>query len=375
MQDPAKNLIDILVPSYNQAPFLKQMLQSVQNQSFPDFRVLISDDGSTDNSWEIIQSFLSDSRFQAKRRETPSGNLFLHWNELIQSAAAPFVCILHTDDIYHRDFLKSQLEFMNAYSEVGVSFASATGINEKGKSLYPISLPAGVTSPVLDAKEIFRHLALHGNSFFICPSAFYRSEVFNHLGLFDSSLPLSADIEYWLRVLFSEKYKIGFINKILMQVRFSAGQATQKYLRHLEKEGGEPDFFPVLQRYAHLVPLAADDQIKIQMHRDFENLKRQVISVSRQGGAKDIFQEMKKSLEKFSLIEKSTLSGLGSVDRLFLKLAFLFLEGASEKEIQGRAQKVLWMTNVHSNVFLKWALKLSRNWKLWIGEKPLNRAV
>lgn len=102
--------ISIIIPTYNRAHLISETLLSIQNQSHSDFECLIVDDGSTDNSEEVISNFLNDKRFFYFKRDTnykkgPSGCR----NFGIDNAKGEFIHFFDDDDIMHEDCLKNKL--------------------------------------------------------------------------------------------------------------------------------------------------------------------------------------------------------------------------------------------------------------------------
>jgi len=88
--------------------YLPEALDSIQKQSFGDFRVIVSDDCSPDNIYDVVAPFLADSRFSYRRNEKNIGSksLVAHWNMLLDQTDSEFVIIACDDDTYHADFLK-----------------------------------------------------------------------------------------------------------------------------------------------------------------------------------------------------------------------------------------------------------------------------
>jgi succinoglycan biosynthesis protein ExoO len=98
--------VSVIIPSYNSAEFLSDALQSVQDQTFPDFECLIVDDGSTDNSAAVAAQFArSDSRFKLVRLDGNHGASVAR-NAGLESAAGRWITLLDADDLYVSDRLE-----------------------------------------------------------------------------------------------------------------------------------------------------------------------------------------------------------------------------------------------------------------------------
>src|SRR5689334_17894284 len=96
--------VSIILTSYNHAKYLQQAIDSALSQTFSDFELIIWDDASTDQSWEIIQSY-SDSRIKSFRNRENKGVFVL--NRAIQEiATGEYIAIHHSDDIWERKKLE-----------------------------------------------------------------------------------------------------------------------------------------------------------------------------------------------------------------------------------------------------------------------------
>lgn len=104
-------LVSIIVPNYNHELYLKQRLESVFNQTFQDFEVLIFDDASTDNSVEILETYKNHAKVSHfSINKINSGSPFKQWKEGMLLAKGDYIWIAETDDYADLDFLKHQVE-------------------------------------------------------------------------------------------------------------------------------------------------------------------------------------------------------------------------------------------------------------------------
>ena len=78
--------VSVIVPNYNHAPYLRQRLDSIINQTFRDFEVIVLDDASTDNSREIIQTYAHYPMFRFLFNETRNGSAFKQWQIGLENA-------------------------------------------------------------------------------------------------------------------------------------------------------------------------------------------------------------------------------------------------------------------------------------------------
>lgn len=114
-------LVSVIVPNYNHAPYLRQRLESIFNQTFQDFEVIILDDCSTDNSKEVIESY--QNRPQVSHiiyNETNSGSTFKQWTKGISLAKGKFIWIAESDDYCEPDFLSTLMPCWGTHPDCSI---------------------------------------------------------------------------------------------------------------------------------------------------------------------------------------------------------------------------------------------------------------
>lgn len=124
--------VSIIVPNYNHAYFLEQRLQSIFNQTFQDFEVILLDDCSTDHSVEILKKYAKkNSVSHCVFNETNSGSTFVQWNKGISLAKGNYIWIAETDDFCDNYFLEKLLVPFKKDIEVELSYCQSHRVNEK----------------------------------------------------------------------------------------------------------------------------------------------------------------------------------------------------------------------------------------------------
>jgi len=105
----------VITVTYNSAKFVRQCIQSVLAQSFKDFEYIISDDHSTDNTWEIIQTY-KDPRIRTKRNDQNIGE-YQNRNKTLYEAIGEFVIWIDGDDMIYKHALRDYAEFITAFPQ------------------------------------------------------------------------------------------------------------------------------------------------------------------------------------------------------------------------------------------------------------------
>ena len=202
--------ISICMPVYNGAPYLSEALKSALKQTYPHFEVLIIDDKSTDNSFDIIKSYCRlDTRIRVLQNSQNLG-LVNNWNRCIKNAKGEWIKFLFQDDCLKPNCLETMVNhYKNSLSEELVIFCKRNFIFEndcsnemksyyKNRNYFWDIFPNKIHVTPKDITMIISRYP--GLNIFGEPTSFliHRS-VFDRLGLFDADIYQICDLEYWLR--------------------------------------------------------------------------------------------------------------------------------------------------------------------------------
>ena len=113
-------LVTVVMSCYNHSKYVKEAIESVLQQTYTEFEFLIADDGSTDDSAEIIKQFI-DKRIIFFEYNENTG--FRAWEELERSAKGKYITYIASDDIWRKDKLEKQVEFLEANKEYEACFS------------------------------------------------------------------------------------------------------------------------------------------------------------------------------------------------------------------------------------------------------------
>ncbi len=199
------SIVSIILPVYNANAFLKQAIESIINQTFSDFELIIINDGSTDESKKIILSF-HDNRIKYFENEINLG-LIKTLNKGINLCKGKYIVRMDADDICEPDRLEKQFNFMERHPKIGVCGSWATVIDEKNQ-------PTGKIINQTDPDFISIHLLFSVP--LIHPSTFFRSEILQN-NLY-AEVILAEDYELWCRL--NEQTNIANIPLCLLRYRW-----------------------------------------------------------------------------------------------------------------------------------------------------------
>lgn len=215
--------VSIILTSYNHAKYLRQAIESALSQTFSDFELIIWDDASTDESWEIINSY-SDRRIRAFRNQVNMhrGNI----NRGLEKAQGEYIAIHHSDDVWELGKLEKQVAFLDEHPEVGAVFSDVIVIDEDGEILPAHSHPYQnvFSQPNRSRHEWLNHFFYRGNA--LChPSVLIRKQCYFDCGMYRSGFS-AADYDMWVRLCL--KYEIHVLpdKLILLRIRNNNANAS-----------------------------------------------------------------------------------------------------------------------------------------------------
>jgi len=122
--------VSVIIPNYNHARFLGKRIQSVLDQTYQDFELIILDDASPDNSKQVIEKFLGDQRIRTIYNQTNSGSTFKQWNKGIREAKGEYIWIAESDDYADERLLAQLVAKLEQYPDVGIAYSQSWRIDE-----------------------------------------------------------------------------------------------------------------------------------------------------------------------------------------------------------------------------------------------------
>lgn len=134
-----KPLVSVLVPNYNHAKFLNERLDSIFNQTFKNFEVILLDDKSTDNSVEVLNQYQDERITHRIYNTTNSGSPFKQWKKGFHLAKGELIWIAESDDVADATFLEKMVKIFEEYQNVAVAYCDMFNIDENSQVIDSIS--------------------------------------------------------------------------------------------------------------------------------------------------------------------------------------------------------------------------------------------
>jgi len=206
------------MPAYNAERYLEEAVRSVLNQTYTDFELIVTDDGSTDGTLDILRQFAQeDARLVIDSR--PNTGYLVALNEMLARAQGEYIARMDADDIAMADRFERQVAYLDAHEDV-VCLGTAVAIIDEKDRVFGECYTEGMTDD-----EVQRRL-LAGRTSICHPTAMYRRDVVMQLGGYHPEYYAAEDLDLWLRL--AEVGKLAVLPDILLHYRDHAGSVSTK---------------------------------------------------------------------------------------------------------------------------------------------------
>lgn len=227
---PAAPLVSVVVPTYNYARFIGETFDSLRAQTCADWECIVVDDGSTDDTAEVVARWRErDPRISYLRQ--PNQRQAVAKNTGLKQARGRYVQFLDADDLLEARKLERQVEFLEAHPEADLVYGGAryfhTGRPEE--RLYGMHGEAGPWMPELSGAGRGLVTALVRMNIMAIHAALVRREAVDDVGPFDPRLPPVEDWDYWLRcALKGKRFEFRDFEGTLALVRTHAASTSRQ---------------------------------------------------------------------------------------------------------------------------------------------------
>ena len=255
--------VSICIPTYNGEAFIEETIKSAIAQTYPNIELIVSDDGSTDRTIAIAQSFQSQTTADFRIILHRNYGLSQNWNFCISQATGEYIKFLFQDDLLEPECIEKMVAVAQQNSEIGMVF-SPRGITIAEDESHPILRKA--SQSIKDLHKSWSNLKSiqPGQELLADPNCLNNpinkigepstvliaTRVFAEIGLFDSGLSQYVDLDMWWRIM--GNYHIGFVDEKLSSLRihpeqqtwknFAAGENHKDVVRFYKKLLNSPDY-------------------------------------------------------------------------------------------------------------------------------------
>lgn len=199
----AQPLVSIITPSFNQAKFIRQTIDSVLNQTYKNIEYIVVDGGSTDETLEILKSYNNRFYFISEKDSGQSNAI----NKGLLLAKGQIMGFLNSDDYLLPDAIQNVVDALYMATELWVS-GDYIIVDNQNKPIHRGVVAYKSFLRCFSSKNLLLFV-----DYIVQPSTYWKSELFEKIGLFNEELEFVMDYEYWLRATNISPVKI--INKPL----------------------------------------------------------------------------------------------------------------------------------------------------------------
>jgi glycosyltransferase involved in cell wall biosynthesis len=218
----SKPLVSVILPTYNRAYILKRALDSILEQTYKALEIIVVDDGSTDNTAELVKG-VGDPRIVYEKHPVNKG-LAAARNTGVRKASGDYISFLDSDDEFLPDNIEEHVsEMLRCPDDVGVVYAGVLRLKGKSRQIVP--------GPGVRPKEgNVRQRMLRSN--FLTATALIRKACYEKYGLYNEDLFNLEDWEFWIRL--SRSYRFRYIDKILTVVHYTGDSITADHFSFID---------------------------------------------------------------------------------------------------------------------------------------------
>ncbi len=207
--------VSVIIPTYNRADYVLETLASVFAQTYPDYEIIVVDDGSTDDTRAVLAPLAQSGTiryvFQENQGESAARNHAIHLAE------GEFLAFLDSDDLMLPAKLQKQASFLAAHPEMGLVHSCFNRFNNRGEDL-------GYRDTSHLTGWVYPEILLDWSVLIPPSTVMVRKEVLEDVGGFLAGMRWGPDLDLWRRV--TRKYPIGMIPESLTKMRFHAGSIS-----------------------------------------------------------------------------------------------------------------------------------------------------
>jgi glycosyltransferase involved in cell wall biosynthesis len=225
--------VSVVVPNYNHARFLRRRVESILEQTFQDFELILLDDCSTDESQSILSSYASNPRVKIEFNLANSGSTFKQWNKGARLASGKYLWIAESDDYADKRLLERLTEVLDADPKIAFAYCRSWRVSSDDQlegfaDLYLAYLDAHKWTEnfCTDGREMCRNYLHHTNPVPNASAVLLRKHIYELVGGADESLRLCGDWKLWIAMALAGK--VAYLREPLSYFRFHEGSVRSK---------------------------------------------------------------------------------------------------------------------------------------------------
>lgn len=206
--------VSVIIPTYNREDFIEETIQSVLDQTYKDFEIIVVDDGSTDNTKKKLEKFNS----KIKLIEQKNSERAVSRNNGIKNAQGEYIAFLDSDDLWFKNKLEKQVEVLDKNKDYVLTYCQCLRINENGLNIKIAERQLKGYSGYVYEKLLMRN-------FITSPTPLVKRECIEKIKGFETKYIPYEDWEFWVRLSLLGKFY--FIKEPLAHYRIHETQSVK----------------------------------------------------------------------------------------------------------------------------------------------------
>lgn len=231
--------VGVIIPAFNAARTLPIALESVASQTFDDWQILLVDDGSTDNTAQVVAPFLERFGPRIEYIKQENRGLPAARNAAIRASTTEFLALLDADDVWLPCRLEESVKILRERPQAGLAYGGIVSIDLEGRPTGTFEGNTQYAEGRIAPQIYMRKVALP------CPTLTFRRSCIQQVGLFDETMRATEDRDLCLRIAL--RYEVAFVPRVIACYRVSPNSMTadpqrmfQAQMHFIEKNYGAP---------------------------------------------------------------------------------------------------------------------------------------
>jgi cellulose synthase/poly-beta-1,6-N-acetylglucosamine synthase-like glycosyltransferase len=210
--------VDVIIPAFNAARYLPAAIESVISQTFDDWRILLVDDGSTDNTADVVAPYLDRLGPKIRHIKQDNRGVSAARNAAILASTAEFLALLDADDVWLPCRLAGSVRILIERPRAGLAYGLIQGIDQEGRPGETWAGNSAHAEGHIAPYIYMRTVELPS------PTITLRRRCLDEVGVFDETLRVSEDRDLWLRIAL--RYEVAFVPAVLAYYRGTSGSLS-----------------------------------------------------------------------------------------------------------------------------------------------------
>ncbi len=207
-------LVSVILPTYNREYFLQRAINSVLSQTYKNIELIVIDDGSTDNTIEILDGYGDKLQYRHQKNAGVSSAR----NNGIRLAKGAYIAFIDSDDIWRRNKLELQMAYFAKYPEIALCFTNVSMNHEDGSTSKKYEVLKHTKNEIYGLKEVLI------DPYFGLPTVVVKRNILDDSFPFDETLKTAEDLNLFLNVALN--HKVGYLHNILADIYVTTGSLS-----------------------------------------------------------------------------------------------------------------------------------------------------